>query len=214
MEQDSSGLGRALENLRRYGVLLESDPLLPSVVSLVAGEPIRGSWWSHPRGEAIFRVTRQLADHPDVLVTKLISGKVTYVHRRLWPALLAAGTAQDAWQRRSLSLEARSVLDMLSRTGELRTADIPWTGGNKKSAPGETARELERRLLVHSEEVHTSTGAHGKRLETWELWAKRAGFVGEKTTPERAKEELEQALEGLNRRFGANGRLPWNMASR
>jgi len=29
-----------------------------------------------------------VCDSPDVLVCKLIDGKVTYVHRRLWPALV------------------------------------------------------------------------------------------------------------------------------
>src|SRR5712691_9806540 len=48
------------------------DPRLPSVCSLITGAPVRGSWWSHPFAHAIFHVSGQLADHADVLITKLI----------------------------------------------------------------------------------------------------------------------------------------------
>ena len=43
---------RALKELKRYGLLLVTDARLPSLVALVAGAPVRGSWWSHPRGKA------------------------------------------------------------------------------------------------------------------------------------------------------------------
>jgi hypothetical protein len=70
------------------GMLLESarGPL-PNVAEMVAGEPIRGSWWGHPAGHAIFETINVLADSPDVVRTRLVNGKVTLVHRRLWPAL-------------------------------------------------------------------------------------------------------------------------------
>ena len=31
-------------------LLLAWDPVFDSVVSLIVGEPVRGSWWGHPRG--------------------------------------------------------------------------------------------------------------------------------------------------------------------
>ena len=61
---------------------------LPNVAELVAGEPIRGSWWGHPRSHAIFEAINRLAESPDVVRTRLVNGKVTLVHRRLWPALV------------------------------------------------------------------------------------------------------------------------------
>jgi hypothetical protein len=94
----------------------------------------------------------------------------------------------------------------------MRTGDIPHTGGPKSESPGEAARELERRLLVHSQEIHTSGGAHAKRLETWDRWANRVGFRAQELTAERAKETIEEVLARLNRQFGARGRLPWNTA--
>src|SRR5947207_13341485 len=79
-----------LEALARHGLLLlASDSLFPSVVSLIAGEQVRGSWWGHPLGHTIFRIASELDDHPDVLSCKLLAGKVTFVHRRLWPELQA-----------------------------------------------------------------------------------------------------------------------------
>ena len=72
-----------------HGMLLESarGPI-PNVAELVAGEPIRGSWWAHPMSDEIFAAVNLLADSPDVVRTRLVNGKVTLVHRRLWPALV------------------------------------------------------------------------------------------------------------------------------
>ena len=74
--------------LELQGVLLESarGPI-PNVAELVAGEPIVGSWWGHPAHDAIFVVINELADSPDVVRLRLVNGKVTLVHRRVWPAL-------------------------------------------------------------------------------------------------------------------------------
>jgi hypothetical protein len=74
--------------LIEHGMLLESaGGPLPSVAEMIAGEPIRGSWWGHPAGHAIFDALNSLAESPDVVRTRLVNGKVTLVHRRLWPAL-------------------------------------------------------------------------------------------------------------------------------
>ena len=70
------------------GMLLQSarGPL-SNVAELVAGEPIKGSWWGHPKGHEIFDTLAVLDDSPDVVRLRLVNGKVTLVHRRLWPAL-------------------------------------------------------------------------------------------------------------------------------
>jgi hypothetical protein len=79
----------ALQFIRTHGVVLESGTgPVPSLASAIAGESIHGSWWGHARGREIFAVTRAVRDNSDVLVCRLIGGKVTYVHRRLWPALV------------------------------------------------------------------------------------------------------------------------------
>ena len=74
---------------KRHGVVLQAarGPV-PSLAEAVAGSAIRGSWWSHPKGHEIFRVAAGVCASPEVLVCKLVNGKVTYIHRRLWPALV------------------------------------------------------------------------------------------------------------------------------
>jgi hypothetical protein len=75
--------------LIEHGMLLQSarGPL-PNVAELVAGEPISGSWWGHPQAHAIFAALGSLDDSPDVVRMRLVNRKVTFVHRRLWPALV------------------------------------------------------------------------------------------------------------------------------
>lgn len=200
-----------LEALRRFGVLLESDAKLPSVASLVAGGPVRGSWWGHPKGREIFLVADQLTDHPDVIATKLVSGKVTFVHRRVWPAVVAVGRSREPWQLEGLSAQARSLLARVVRQGELRTDRIvsPRAARAGSISTGEAARELETRLLVHAASVHTESGAHARRLESWEHWAGRVGFSDEAMTAQGGREELERLIQEINARSGAAGRLPW-----
>ena len=61
---------------------------LQSLAERVAGEPIRGSWWSHPAGHEIFAAIQTVRESPAVVATRLVNGKVTLIHRRLWPALV------------------------------------------------------------------------------------------------------------------------------
>jgi hypothetical protein len=82
-------LRQALAFIRKHGVVLEAaQGPVPSLAEVVAGAPIHGSWWSHPKSHEIFTVTRAVRDSSDVLVCRLIQGKVTFVHRRLWSALV------------------------------------------------------------------------------------------------------------------------------
>jgi hypothetical protein len=80
---------QALTFVRKHGLVLESGKgPVPSLAETIAGGPIRGSWWAHVRGREIFTLTRAIRDCPDVLVCRLVDGKITYVHRRLWPAVV------------------------------------------------------------------------------------------------------------------------------
>jgi hypothetical protein len=79
----------AISFVRQHGVVLESAKgPVPSLAQAVAKTPIHGNWWAHPDGKEIFRATRLVRDSEDVLVCRLVDGKVTYVDRRLWPALV------------------------------------------------------------------------------------------------------------------------------
>jgi hypothetical protein len=79
----------ALGWVREEGIVLQSarGPV-PNLAEFVAGEPIRGSWWGHKAGHKIFAVLAEVTASPDVVATRLVNGKVTLVHRRLWPALV------------------------------------------------------------------------------------------------------------------------------
>lgn len=79
----------AVDFVERHGIVLQAarGPV-PSLAEAIAGGPIRGSWWGHPKGKQIFQAAEAVGDSPEVLVCKLIDGKITYVHRRLWPALV------------------------------------------------------------------------------------------------------------------------------
>ena len=78
-----------LEWVREQGIVLQSarGPV-PNLAEYVAGEPIRGSWWGHASGHEIFAVLSRVLNSPDVIATRLVNGKVTLIHRRLWPALV------------------------------------------------------------------------------------------------------------------------------
>ena len=96
MKTVASHFDAVLLNLQANGFLLESDPKLPSVCSLITGSPLRGSWWSDPQAQTIFQVNELLEDHEDVLITKLVSGKGTFVHREIWTDVVTIGRLEKA----------------------------------------------------------------------------------------------------------------------
>ena len=75
--------------VEEHGMLLQAarGPI-PNLPSLVVGEPITGSWWGHPDHDEIFRVLNEAMSSDQVVRLKLVDGKVTLVHRRIWPALV------------------------------------------------------------------------------------------------------------------------------
>jgi len=71
-------------------VLVAARGPVPRMTEVIAGGPIRGSWWGHPKGREICGVLTALEESTDLLVCRAVRGKATLVHRRLWPALLRA----------------------------------------------------------------------------------------------------------------------------
>ena len=179
-----------LETLSQMGLLLQQDKHVKNVVTLVTGETLRGSWWAHPKGQLIFAVLSDLAGHPDVLFTKLLDGKVTLVHRRLWPALLAVALENAPWQMKGLSKQARALL---AATKE------------PVAASGPVVKELEQRLLAHTEQVHTESGRHEIVVQTWSRWAAQAGVKPLRSVA-KAKKQIEEAAIAIGAELA---RLPW-----
>jgi hypothetical protein len=185
--EDMSSCAEIRQFLREHGLLLLQDKKLPSVATIIAGEPIRGSWWSHPRAQAIFDCLEILSPD-DVLTTRLVGRKVTFVARPLWPALLAVATSHAPWQSRGLSPAAKKLL-----------------GALPARATGPAARELQERLLVNAEEVHGESGKHEVELVTWESWA-RARKITAIADESAARAALEAAVAGIG---GSPRLLPW-----
>jgi hypothetical protein len=184
---------QVLAALTSQGLLLKQDKTIPSVVGILTGESLSTSWWSHPKGRIIFAVLSELADHPDVLFTKLLYGKDTLVHRSLWPALLSVARSREPWQLRGLSVTAMSLLERVDG-GE----DPVW-------ASGPAVKELESRLLAVAREVHTESGRHEMILEPWDVWAARV-----RCKPLRSVAKARKVIEDAATALGATRKaLPW-----
>ena len=174
------------------------DAKLPSATACIAGAPIRGSWWGHAKGKLIFETLNRMED--DVAWAKVVLGKETLVHRRLWPALVAAAESGQPWQTRDLKADAKQLLRRV-RLGKPVQTDAR-----------RAANDLERRLLARSYTEHTPSGRHVRFLETWSAWARRSGIAAADLP---AAADAIQALsapvmawlEGQGRR--PPGLLPW-----
>jgi hypothetical protein len=198
---------RALRQLEKNGLLLVSGSEIPDLCSLVSGAKVKGSWWSSPFAHEIFAISELLSEHADVTLTKLISGKVTFVHRSLWPNLVAVGIARDEWQMQQLSRAGVQLLEELDKQGTLATNSLGRSFGPK---PGNIARELELKLLIHADQIHTETGQHAKVLETWSTWAKRVGLKMPTVRPKAARQFFDKRIREINEEFKGCGRLPWS----
>ncbi len=198
-----------LELIRGLGLLLETDNAFPSLATTMVGGPISGSWCAHPMANEIYMMSREIARHEEVLVAKLLSGKSTYVHSRLWPSLIAIATAREAWQLDGLHAYALALLDAAEERGRMTIDE--FDGSRSRKETGAYARALESRLLVFGDDVHSPSGAHVKRIETWEHWAWRRGFPDSVLpAPEEARSEFDSIVARLNANFFADARLPWN----
>lgn len=172
--------------LKDGGLLLLQDATARSLATMVAGDVVKGSWWGHPKGNEMFAIASALDDitakGQRVKSAKLVDGKVTFVHERLWPALHAVGRAREGWQLAKLSAEAKQLLATVDGLGT--------------RAKGAAAKLLETRLLVDAHQVHTDKGRHETELRAW---------PDSDVDVDDAKRLLESAAKAI----GAEGRLPW-----
>ncbi len=120
--------------VRKHGIVLESAAgPVPTLSVAIAGGPMRGSWWSHPRSHEIFELTQAIRSREDVLVCRLVNGKVTFVHRRLWPALVRVA---KRFPKKQLS----QVHEVHSSSGRHVTKEVAFP----KWVPVEVAKEASR----------------------------------------------------------------------
>ncbi|HUD71209.1 MAG TPA: hypothetical protein VMQ62_04535 [Dongiaceae bacterium] len=110
----------ALAFVKRHGVvLMAARGPVPSLADRIAGGPFRGSWWGHPRAQEMFRIFGEIGDSRDILVCRLVEGKVTYVHRRLWPAL---ARLSGSLPRRALA----AIHEEHTASGKHRLVVVPY----------------------------------------------------------------------------------------
>ncbi len=138
---------QAIAFVAAQGIVLESarGPV-PSLAETLAGEPITGSYWAHPKAHEIFLCSRAIRKSADVLVCRLVGGKVTYVHRRLWPALVRLAERFD-----SDRIAAIREVHTPSGKHEVHTTPYPeWVAGDVRCEAEElTEKEAELQLLVN-----------------------------------------------------------------
>lgn len=160
-----------LQRVERRGLVTEQE-----IVEWVLGERPRGTWWSHPRAKQAYDALVRLTDETSLLSLKLVDGKQTLVHRRLWPALVRLQREPSLWP--PLSPGARALLGEVRARRELRTK-------------GKPRLELERALRVVATHVHTERGHHEVVLVPFEDW------VPDEVAAEAATLSLEEATGQL-----------------
>jgi hypothetical protein len=201
-----AGARRRLERLlEKHGLLLLHDARFPSATASVAGEAIRGSWWGHPKGKLIFETLSRIENA--VAWAKLIAGKETLVHERLWPALVATAEARQAWQLRGLPDDAKQLLQRVRKGDPVQVAAKGAQTGRK---PAVVATDLERRLLARGYTEHTPAGRHARFLETWAAWAGRHGIAKARLpAPADAIQALSAPVIAWVDETRPAGLLPW-----
>src|SRR5437899_13050199 len=108
--------------------------------------------------------------------------------------MLAVAQARGPWQTPGRPPKARALFKRVEKAGELQTS-------------GEAVRELEWRLPVKTQQVHTERGSHAKVGERWDRWARRGGVAPLKDVAG-ARRALEDAADALTAGRGATPKLP------
>jgi hypothetical protein len=110
----------ALNFVKEHGIVTESARAsVPSLAQAIVGGPISGSWWAHPRSREIYRLINVVRDSSDVLVCRLVDGKVTYVHRRLWPHLARLA---DSFPPKRIC----AILEIHTESGKHKVEETPF----------------------------------------------------------------------------------------
>jgi hypothetical protein len=149
--------------VREHGVVLvAAKGPLPRMTEAIAGEPIKGSWWGHPKGHEIYAVLEDVTSDEEILVCRAVNGKVTLVHRRLWPALIAAA--------------ARLPIERLARVDQEHTASGHHVNHETPFPQWAGAEDLEAAAAIDADEAI-------RQLGTWAASAPRSARARGRPTP-------------------------------
>ena len=143
---------QALAFVERHGIVLQAaHGPLPNLAEAIAGGAIRGSWWGHPKGKEIFRAIRAIGESPDILVCKLVEGKITHVHRRVWPALIKLAS-------RFRKEQLAKVWDEHTRSGAHQSKREPFPNW----VPSEVMKKAEALFVAEAENILSRWPALGR----------------------------------------------------
>ena len=135
----------AIAFVRQHGVVLASAKgVVPRLAEAIVGGPIKGSWWAHPKSHHIFAILQAVTDSEDILVCRLVGGKLTLVHRRLWPALVRVADRFPATR-------IAKVRDEHTPSGQHVSREVPFP----KWVPAEVKQQAKR---IGEEEALTALG--------------------------------------------------------
>jgi hypothetical protein len=189
---------RVLAQLERRELLLQAGNEFASVVELVAGEPVRGSWWAHPRANLIYWVCQDLEADARVTEARLLGGKITHIWHTRWADVTSIAIARAPWQWAGVHSDGRALVERVD-AADVRTNELDWRHARRL---GDVCRLLERRLLVKADEVHTESGRHAKVLHSWtRFWDEHDS--GPLPDSESARARLEELVGD------ASTLLPW-----
>lgn len=125
---------QAIAFVVEHGIVLEASrrDAIASLADAITGETLTGNWWSHPHNRSIFAATRAVRDCSDILVCRLVDGKISFVHARLWSALARLANRFPAQRLARLT-------EIHSASGAHRVQEIPFP----QWLPQETATQAE-----------------------------------------------------------------------
>ena len=110
----------AISFIKEHGVVLASAKgPVPRLSEAIVNGPISGSWWAHPKSHHVFEIFQAVSDSKEVLVCRLVNGRVTFVHRRLWPALVRVA-------HRFPSAQISQVHEEHTASGRHVTREVPY----------------------------------------------------------------------------------------
>ncbi len=171
--------------------------MLPSVTTLIVGEPVEGSWWSHPKANLIFNAIEDI--DAEVATVKLVRKKNTLVARSLWQDLCNLGHARERWQLDGLDPAALMMLE----TVEAATQPVVFDKASKAFAA-----QLDDRLLAYGAGVHTDAGHHVRAYQSWKAWATARDLECSTGNAAEARERFE-AIAAQWQRAGTSRLFPW-----
>lgn len=158
--------------VEELGLLLQTPhPFLPSLFAAVQGKPAKpgaagfGQWPEHAWSWA-----GELAERDDVLLTKVILGKRTLVHERLWPALDAAVRG-----RKVAGDAEEAIVETLRANGAVRTDHLRKMAGLESANKSyqKAMGNLEALGVVIARPITVDNHKHVASAELWETKFKK-----------------------------------------